>query len=80
MLFGLFGGATAPRLPDVVIEADSKNVPRSVAKRELARERGALPVWLRWQRGASPELDGVSVVDLTGVPRHSWLDQAERLA
>jgi hypothetical protein len=50
---------------DVVIEIDSANVNRSVAKLELARDRGALAVWLRWGAGQVADVPGVHVVDLT---------------
>jgi hypothetical protein len=53
-----------PDLPDIVVEIDARDTPRSAAKLELARDHGALPIWLRWQRGAIVSLDGVSVVDL----------------
>jgi hypothetical protein len=55
------------RQPDIVIELDSANVPRSIAKLEVARERGALPVWLRFGRGRMVDIPGVHVVDMTGV-------------
>lgn len=53
-----------PGRPDIVIELDSANVPRSIAKLELARDRGALPVWLRFGGGRVSTLPGVQVVDL----------------
>jgi hypothetical protein len=52
------------RLPDLVIEIDSQNVERSVAKLELARDRGALPVWVRWHSGSVPRLEGIAVLDV----------------
>jgi hypothetical protein len=55
-----------PGKPDVVIELDSKSVPRSVAKLELARDRGAIPVWLRWGQGRVIAPHGVTAIDLTG--------------
>jgi hypothetical protein len=54
------------RLPELVIELDSNNSPRSVAKLERARDLGALPVWIRWHRGSARAVGGVYVVDLTG--------------
>ena len=56
-----------PDAPDIVIEIDSANVARSVAKLEIARDRGALPVWLRWRTGQVPSLEGVTVIDLTSL-------------
>lgn len=56
-----------PSAAVIVIEIDSANVDRSVAKLELARDRGAFPVWLRWRRGRIPAIPGVHVVDLTDV-------------
>ncbi len=55
-----------PDGPDIVVEIDARPNARSIAKLELARDVGALPIWLRWQRGTIETLDGVSVVDLTG--------------
>jgi hypothetical protein len=54
-----------PGRPDIVIELDSRNVPRSIAKLELARDRGALPIWLRFGRGRTIALSGVHAIDLT---------------
>lgn len=54
-----------PGLPELAIEIDSQNVPRSIAKLELARDLGALPVWIRWNEGIARTIDGVHVVDLT---------------
>lgn len=48
-----------------MIEIDSSNVDRSAAKLQLARDRGALTVWLRWRQGHVPGISGVHVVDLT---------------
>jgi len=56
-----------PGQPDIVIELDSANVPRSIAKLELARDRGALPVWLRFGGGRAAAVPGVHVVALDGV-------------
>jgi Probable Zinc-ribbon domain len=56
-----------PNAPDIVIEIDSANVQRSVAKLELALDRGALTVWLRWRKGHAPLIPGVHIVDLTGL-------------
>lgn len=54
-----------PGLPELVVEIDSKNEPRSVAKLERARDLGALPVWIRWNAGGTREIPGVHVLDLT---------------
>lgn len=52
-------------LPELVIELDSKNDPRSVGKLECARDLGALTVWIRWNTGGIREISGVHVLDLT---------------
>lgn len=58
-----------PGLPEIVVEIDSANVDRSIAKLERARDLGAVPVWIRWSRGGVQHLDGVTVIDLTDVER-----------
>jgi len=58
-----------PGAPDIVIELDSRNVPRSIRKLELARDRGALPVWLRFAHGRTVTVPGVHGVNLTAVDR-----------
>ena len=52
-------------LPELVIELDSKNDPRSVAKLERSRDLGALAVWIRWHVGGTRRIRGVHVLDLT---------------
>ena len=58
-----------PAMPELVIELDSKNDPRSVAKLERARDLGALAVWIRWNAGGTREIPGVHVLDLTRLVR-----------
>lgn len=56
-----------PGWPDIVLELDSANVPRSIAKLELARDRGALPIWLRFGHGSTATIPGVQIIDLRGI-------------
>jgi hypothetical protein len=66
-----------PGLPELVVEIDSANVDRSIAKLERARDLGAVPVWIRWSRGCVQHLDGVMVIDLTQVERPSEQELSE---
>jgi hypothetical protein len=62
-------------LPELVIELDSQNDRRSIAKLECARDLGALTVWIRWHAGGVRGIPGVHVLDLTGAVR---ADAAQR--
>ncbi|WIX76894.1 hypothetical protein QRX50_36540 [Amycolatopsis carbonis] len=55
---------TRPGPPDLVIEIDSTNNPRSVEKLQFAHAAGAVPVWIRWGSGARHEPPGVTTIDL----------------
>ncbi|MFD6911756.1 zinc-ribbon domain-containing protein [Streptomyces virginiae] len=50
-------------IPAVVVEIDSRPNPSSAQKLTFARDRGAVPVWVRFGAGPVEELDGVAVVD-----------------
>src|SRR5438067_8115244 len=59
----LFPYTTLFRSPDLVIEIDSTNVERSSAKLELARDSGALTVWLRWRDGGTRTVPDVQIIE-----------------
>lgn len=56
-----------PGCPDLAIEVDSGASRRSQTKLEFVRDRGALPIWIRWHGGRTAQLPGVHLIDLTSL-------------
>ncbi len=63
--------ASRPTRRPGLIEIDSTDRDRSRVKLEPARDRDALPIWIRWRDGSARPLPRVHVVDLTGRHRDS---------
>ncbi|MHA7143814.1 hypothetical protein ACX80U_03750 [Arthrobacter sp. TmT3-37] len=59
-------------IPSIVIELDSTNKASSLGKLQYARDRGAYPIWVRWNatKGASLGSPGVITVSPAGVHGH----------
>lgn len=55
--------------PSIVIEIDSQPNDRSVPKLDFAYRSGAIPVWVRWNKGDAEDPNrGVTVIDFCDVP------------
>lgn len=55
--------------PTIVIEIDSRPNERSVPKLDFAHRSGAIPMWIRWNKGDAEDPNtGVTVIDFCDVP------------